>query len=661
MKLRPVPPTILRVVLCALAFLASACPKPRPALGPGLRQADQLLTEGKPAEALIAYEKAKDEPPPGHALRGIGLSHEALGDRAAALAALTQAMAALPDDAVIRLGLSRLYAASGKREQARAEATYVFQHHPDNLTALIMLGALAENPTQVQEAIDRLEGWRNDPTQRRTVVVELSVALWDLWSRKGERDKAEQVWASAKGAALGNVDASVMMSGVYVGLGRLETAERLLLAVTKAHPQRLDAQRRLAFLASDLDHHAVAQRALATFESDPKKPGETILRARVAVTLGQAATVLNELRDRIAHDAVASREHQAQLRYWLGKALTQTGDRAGATDIFLDAIKVWPDMIPAHLALAESRIAQGALTEAIAGLDTAIASHPDVADLYGVLGGAWMTQGDYAKAEAAFRKRAELTPKDAAGAHLIGVALKAQNKNDDAIAQFEKALALDPAFVDALQALSSIWLATGRAADAEALHQRAVSAAPTRIDTWIAFTDFYLQSGNTTRASAVIQQALKIAPDHVGALGQAAQIAVQVGHYTEAETLLTRMLAVQPNTITALNNLAVLYDEQLNQADKALATAQRANVLAPQNPHVQDTLGWILHRRGKHSEAIALLGPSANVLKDSAVVQFHYGMALIAAGDTTTGKAQLRKALAINPNFAGAREAREAL
>ena len=648
-------------VVCVL--LLTACPKPKPALGPNLRRADQLLSEGKVVEALAVYEGAKTEPPPGHAERGAGLCHELLGNRYAAVLALEAALKLMPKDPAARLGLARLYAGEGKREQATEQATHVFENHPDSLGAVLMLGALAQNPDEVQRALNRLEAWKNDPTEKRVPVAEWTIALWDLWTLKGDPQAAQRASALLEGAPLGNTDSAVLFAGAYVGLGRPQAAERLLRAVVARHPERLDAQRRLAYLATDLDHYELAAQALATFKDDPTKLDETILRARVSVALGDAAAVIPELRDRILRGDLsgASPERKAQLRYWLGKALLQTGDAPNAAISFEEAIALWPTMIPAHLSLAEAHLQQRDVTAAITGLEAAVQALPEAADVHGLLGSAHMTAGNYAKAETAFRKRVELAPKDAQGPHLVGVALMAQKRQEEARAEFQRALELDPAAVDSVDALASLLIAEHKEKDAEALYQRAVNAAPSRIDAWTAFARYYLRVRNGTRAAAVIQQALKAAPDNLEALREAAQIAVSLGHHAEAEQWMLRLAALEPRPVAALNNLAVLYDEYLNQPDKALETARRAHALAPNDANVRDTLGWILHRRGEHAEALTLLEASARELPTRAAVQFHYGMALLATQATAAGKAQLKKALAIDPKFNGAQQARAAL
>lgn len=661
---RPVPAEVaLRAALLLIIALLNGCPTPRPAVGPGLRQADVLLSEGKALEAMAAYQTALDEPPKGHGLRGMGLCQEILGLHDKALTTLEQAREAMPDDAIVRLALSRLYVGAGKRDEALAQARYVYDHHPDNLTALIMLGALAQTPEEIQQAFDRLEGFRNDTTQKRIAVAELFVALSDLSTRKGDPRAAESARNESQRAPLGDVDGAVKMSGVYLKLGLGLAAEQLLLAVVRTHPKRIDAQQRLAFLASNLDHLAIADAALSTFESDPKKPDETILRAQVKFALGRADEALAELRDRVTRSDIDNpgKERKAKLRYWLGKSLTQTGDLQGAQQFLNAAIDVWPEMIPAHLALAELRLRERQIDQAIAGLDIAITKAPDAADLHGVLGSAYMTKGDYARAEKAYRRRAELAPKDPASPHLIGVALLAQHKDPEAIAEFRRALELDPAAIDPLDALASLLVSGGKQGEAEALYQRAVSAAPGRVEAWIAFAHFYLGVGNGARAAAVIQQALRQNPEHVGALTEAAQIAITLHNYAEAEQLSTRLVQLQPTLVPAWNNLAVLYDEHLNQADKALDAANHALALAPEDAHVQDTVGWVLSRRGEHDRAVELLAKSAATLSDRAVIQFHYGMALINAGKRDEGRAQLRKALALDSNFTGAAQARAAL
>jgi len=97
-----------------------------------------------------------------------------------------------------------------------------------------------------------------------------------------------------------------------------------------------------------------------------------------------------------------------------------------------------------------------------------------------------------------------------------------------------------------------------------------------------------------------------------------------------------KVLALNPRFAPAANNLAWILSEHGGDKDKALALAQTAKELAPEDAQVSDTLGWIFYRRGLHQRALALLKDSAAKLPGNPEVQYHLGMASAAAGDCSS-------------------------
>src|SRR5262249_29422504 len=80
-------------------------------------------------------------------------------------------------------------------------------------------------------------------------------------------------------------------------------------------------------------------------------------------------------------------------------------------------------------------------------------------------------------------------------------------------------------------------------------------------------------------------------PGNIGTLLLMAEIERARGNHTAVVDRYRTVLTIDPSNMVALNNLSMeLMDENL---DEALAFAQRAFELAPENPAVQDTLGWI--------------------------------------------------------------------
>ena len=89
--------------------------------------------------------------------------------------------------------------------------------------------------------------------------------------------------------------------------------------------------------------------------------------------------------------------------------------------------------------------------------------------------------------------------------------------------------------------------------------------------------------------------------------------------------------------------------------------AQSAQRQIPEDPHVNDTLGWIYHRRNVPALAVRHLELSVKSDPNNPNSQYHLGMAYLASGDSIKAKKALQRALSLKPDFDGAEEARKAL
>ncbi|HBB15701.1 MAG TPA: cytochrome c biogenesis factor, partial [Syntrophus sp. (in: bacteria)] len=95
--------------------------------------------------------------------------------------------------------------------------------------------------------------------------------------------------------------------------------------------------------------------------------------------------------------------------------------------------------------------------------------------------------------------------------------------------------------------------------------------------------------------------------------------------------------------------------------DEALKFAQIAREAVPEDPSVADTLGWIYYKKGLIETAYPLISEAAVKTKGNPSIRFHHGMVLAKKGKNKEASAELRAALALNPNFSGAEEARKTL
>ena len=93
---------------------------------------------------------------------------------------------------------------------------------------------------------------------------------------------------------------------------------------------------------------------------------------------------------------------------------------------------------------------------------------------------------------------------------------------------------------------------------------------------------------------------------------------------------------------------------------KSLEYARKAAKAAPNNPDIEDTLGWILVGEGKLDEGLKYLRSSAKARPANAAVQYHLGVAYQKNGDVENAKKALQKAVELG-NFNELDEAKKAL
>jgi Tfp pilus assembly protein PilF len=122
-----------------------------------------------------------------------------------------------------------------------------------------------------------------------------------------------------------------------------------------------------------------------------------------------------------------------------------------------------------------------------------------------------------------------------------------------------------------------------------------------------------------------------------------------MAHYRE-------LLNADPNHVVGLNNLAFLLAGH-GKTDEALKYAEKARELAPDNAAVEDTLGWVLYRKGLYTMALRHL-ESAVKREATPRRRCHLGMAYVKAGDPQRGRQLIQVAIEADPAIPEANDAR---
>jgi tetratricopeptide (TPR) repeat protein len=99
----------------------------------------------------------------------------------------------------------------------------------------------------------------------------------------------------------------------------------------------------------------------------------------------------------------------------------------------------------------------------------------------------------------------------------------------------------------------------------------------------------------------------------------------RLGETDKALAEMQEVLKRNPEQALALNFVAYVYAERGEKLDEALALAKKAQQLAPKDPHIQDTLGWVYYRLGQYEESVKWLERAYDRAPEVAVIQEHLG------------------------------------
>lgn len=146
----------------------------------------------------------------------------------------------------------------------------------------------------------------------------------------------------------------------------------------------------------------------------------------------------------------------------------------------------------------------------------------------------------------------------------------------------------------------------------------------------------------------LLDAALKSYPDNVDLLYDHAMMAEKLNRLDVMEASLRRIIELDPKNQNAYNALGYSLAERNQRLDEAQALVEKAHALAPEDPFIIDSLGWVQFRRGNLKEAESLLRRAYRMRPDPEIAA-HLGEVLWALGQRDDARKLWREASVKDP------------
>ena len=257
--------------------------------------------------------------------------------------------------------------------------------------------------------------------------------------------------------------------------------------------------------------------------------------------------------------------------------------------------------------------------------------------------------GDFAEAETALRRSLGLGPADPGAVYqLLGQVAEGQKRPDDAIDWYRRVEGADW-MRSQLRIATLVAKRDGLAKAREFLQ----SLEPRTQDDRIQMIQIEAQLLRDARAWGdtyeMLTQAVAQFPESFELLYDRAMAAERVNKLDVLEADLRRVIALKPDYAHAYNALGYTLADRTDRLDEAYELIGKALKLAPGDPFILDSLGWVQYRRGNLEEALGHLR-EAHAARPDPEIAAHLGEVLWKLGRRDEAKGIWQTALTENPD-----------
>jgi tetratricopeptide (TPR) repeat protein len=601
-------------------------------------------------------------------------------DLDAALAEYRKADSIQPGNEGVIMQLARGLWRNGDFAAAEQDFRNVLAKNKADIEAYRELYALLweQNKRKDAEAVLR-DGYRDNPKQFRFLVW-----LAEQYVRENRREDMLGVLQQLKSKAGEYPRAYFDVGDFYLRVGDGDSAvKEYKEGIAKDGKNKVNYEKRIIeVLMRQGKRPEAAQYTEQILKDNPKDPDARGVEAIVALDKGDVAKALPELQQ-----VVNASPNNPVAHFNLGRAFFMHGEGEQARQQFAKAIELRTEYTSARLSLAQLQVDRQEYDAAVksaqdilkydpnnnaakliasaammgqkkfgdsrAVLDQMLKVNPSSAEAVFELGVVDLAEKKYKEAEASFRRAYELNPASPRGLMGVVETYMAQDMTEKAVQLLQAESAKSPARLDFHLALGDVELRAGRYDVAIAEFQKVIAGTPKGSN---AQGQMYMKIGEADRrkgdfgaAINAFQEARKILPDNVKALTSLAITLNSGDRWPEARQVYEATMKLDPNNGVVLNNLAFGMAEHNGDLDQALTMAQQAKRLLPTMAEVSDTLAWIYLKKNLPDEALPILHDLVVKNPERAIFHYHLGLAMAQKGDKAQAKAEVNKALSLNP------------
>ena len=309
-----------------------------------------------------------------------------------------------------------------------------------------------------------------------------------------------------------------------------------------------------------------------------------------------------------------------------------------------------PQAKDARLAYARMLVTEKKFTEARTQFEVLLAEHPKNAEVTMAVALLALQLNDYDAAEAQLKRALENNYKDPDAVRLYLGQVNEERKRFDEALKWYASVTGGEQYISAQARYAGVLSKQGRLADARKhLQQVAPRNNQQRVQLTQAEAQLLREASAYQEAFDVLGRALDKMPDYPDLLYDHAMAAEKVNRLDVLEQNLRKLITMRPDHAHAHNALGYTLADRNERLDEARALIETAMRLAPEDPFIMDSMGWVLYRQGHVQEALDFL-KRAHAARPDPEIAAHLGEVLWVSGKRDEARELWSGVLKTHPN-----------
>jgi len=244
--------------------------------------------------------------------------------------------------------------------------------------------------------------------------------------------------------------------------------------------------------------------------------------------------------------------------------------------------------------------------------------------------------------------------------YYLGYISMQENRSDEAIAHFFNVNG-GGNFLQAQRSLTELMVRAGRYEEVKSRLQNIRFRNPDyNIALLTMEANVLMDEGRLDQAGLVLNNAVGAFPNNIQLLFLRSVYSQDTNDLELMEADLRKIIQLNPNNPVAYNSLGYTLADRTERYDEAYELIMRAVELAPNDPAIIDSLGWVQYRLGMYEEARENLARAYELFPDHEVAA-HLGEVLWVMGEKSRARSVWRQALESQPDSEHIRSTMERL